>query len=177
MRLFHVSNSEFIIDSFLPFSHFGSFRAAEDRSKSSKLNDGNELRFYEVEFLCSSPVRVKDIADKHRSNNHGLARFIDFLHYDAKLISSKERDVIFTAAAPLAENNEQGFAALSSILKDKGFDSIVYRNDFEDKGSDSWMNISADQVKIISVMSLNEFIDHKKSLRQLVTPDATGFEI
>lgn len=160
MRLFHVSKSGCDITAFRPFTHFGRAEAALARSGSFASNWEQNLAIYEVEFTALKPLRIKDLNDKLRSNNHGLVTLTDCLHYDAGVLKAEERAMIFRSAAPACQNQGEGLVELARILKGKGFDSIVYRNDFEAAGLDSWMNITCDQVKIISVMSSHQFVEH-----------------
>lgn len=153
--LFHASRSGDTIGEFNAFTHFGTKKAALDRSQSEIFN-GVEPSFYKVEFASQNPLRIDDLFSATRSNNHGLYALTDHLHYDAKAISAEERMAVFSAAAPSGQNKEAGLAELANILKKHGFDSIVYNNQFEGRNSDSYISIDQSCVTIIEVLNTRE---------------------
>jgi hypothetical protein len=48
-----------------------------------------------------------------------------------------------------AKDLQGQYREVQRILKQKGFDGIVYRNEVEDVGSDSWIAFNQNQIRII----------------------------
>lgn len=157
-RLFHVSRSPLPIDALRPFSHFGTIATVRSRAHARVFDQIVCPVVYEVMFSSAYALRMDDLNDPVRSNNHSLLTLTDALHYDYRVIESAERDAVFDAAAPQATNEAGGLAALAKILQDKGFDSVVYRNHFEAHGDDSWINLSSEQVRIVRAVTLDALL-------------------
>lgn len=153
MKLWHASRTSGEIEQFHPFSHFASLDIAIKRTES-KVFDNTELSFYVVELQNENALKIQDLNDTYRSNNHSLITLTDFLHYDENVLSSRQRDSVFKyIGSPDLEI--QGFTYLGEILKSKGYDSIVYENQWEKTKNNklSWMNLDSQSVKIIEKLN------------------------
>lgn len=150
---FHSSPAEGI-HHFKPMSHFGSRSAASDRAQRFS-REGTPWSLYEVDLSIDRPLRIHDLPKNDSRNSlHSALKLADFLYYDTKpkVLTSTERDSIIKAyeLPPRADGTPEPDALLIEILEAKGFNGIVYENQWEDRGSDSWIIFHPDQVVIKS---------------------------
>lgn len=146
--LFHSSPAS--ITSFAPLSHFGSRAAALQRATNA-VHQNRPMKLYEVNLNSENPLRIRDLTSKIRSSNHNWSNLADLLHYTVKKITAAERDSIYAAAAPSGTNSEGGTQRLIEVLQSHGWDALVYKNEFEDAGSQSWISLTAAQVQIVKI--------------------------
>lgn len=132
---YHGSSDD--IKSFLPFSHFGSDKAAHDRMNYKKVKNG---KVYKVEININNPLEIKDFPGTHYD------RFYAFTLKDKKLISQDEMEYITTE-----ENPQELRKRLLSKLNDLGIDGFIYKNRYEDKGNLSYVIVDPSQAKIVGV--------------------------
>ena len=150
LRVYHSTDKDF--DTFHIGSHFGTIKAANSRGgERGKPN----TRTIPVFLSIKNPFRC-DLMD---SNNESslLNRLLRVVvnNRDGGEISSLEKwnpslD-IKTFNIKNARNN-----GIFEELQRMGFDGLVYENDYDDDGSDSWVIFRSDQVRF--AMSVNEGI-------------------
>jgi len=161
--LFHGTPLEIDIEAVYPLTHFGTFKAAWMRVGEVLYKRGwqfyPELRedqrdremsafIYPVRLRMSNPCRINDGDDVFHTPTEigGMLR---------------SRGVIGEAEeAALRCNNPAPI--LLRILKERGYDGLVYKNQYEDTGSQSYMVLDASQVSLAgSVLrtSLGEILD------------------
>jgi hypothetical protein len=156
VTLFHASPHA--IQQFAPLTHFGSRAAALQRAGNTVYHT-RTMYLYEVVLSASHPLRIRDLTSKQRSANHTWSNITDLLHYTVKKISAVERDAIYAAAAPSATNAAGGTAKLIDLLHGHGWDALVYKNVFEDAGSQSWINLMSAQVRILHISPIEHHSD------------------
>lgn len=135
---YHGSTDD--ITQFLPFSHFGSEKAALDRMDFKKVKNG---KVYKVELDIKNPLEIKDFPGVHYD------RFYAFSLRDKKLISQEEMEYITTERDP-----QELRKRLLSKLSDLGIDGFVYKNRYEDKGNLSYIITDPSQAKIVDVQNI-----------------------
>ena len=125
------------LNRFNPLSHFGTLKAAEDRLKEKARREKIKTpgRVYEVVLDIKNPFVAKDFAGVHSPTHFA------FDLKDRKLISQEE----MVAITHLAGDPRQA-QALIKKLRELGFDSIAYKNKYEDKGSTSYVILDPSQV-------------------------------
>jgi len=125
------------LTNFKPLSHFGTLQAAEDRLKEKARREKIKTpgRVYEVVLDIKNPFVAKDFAGVHSPTHFA------FDLKDRKLISQEE----MVAITHLAGDPRQA-QALIKKLRELGFDSIAYKNKYEDKGSTSYVILDPSQV-------------------------------
>jgi len=125
------------IERFQPLSHFGTRAAAEERLRFKGKREGINRpgRIYQVALDIKRPFRVKDFAGIHSPTHFA------FDLRQAGLIDQEE----MLAITRLAGDAQQG-QALINKLRELGFDGMVYRNKYEDPGSESYVITDPSQV-------------------------------
>lgn len=129
--VFHSSPVQ--IDTFYPFTHFGTKRAALERIE--EVQSTNEQTFYlhEVELSIERPLRIYD---------DGTDRAMGGLLIDA-VPSFEQAEALLDTDDPTR--------AFQDWLVGEGYDSLVYANQIEDVGSDSYVNVFASQARLIGI--------------------------
>lgn len=141
MKLFHASPKS-RIETVYPLTHFGVRGAAMDRAKHY-LREKRPTFLYECEAVFANPLRCADYGLDMSSGT----RLADALYYDENVISSEEREAVIAVHALPPEVARQ---VLARVLLAKGYDSLVYANQFEGAG-DSWVALDGANVKIVGV--------------------------
>jgi hypothetical protein len=191
---------------FRPLSHFGSMNAAQDRLKAVQKTSMKAARklhgtrpmapwlvssmqhqarraegtptIYRVTLSMRNPVRIKDSAVQHSP------RLLAFALNDAKVLTREEM-----LSVSLADDDAQA-EQLIGLLRAKGYDGIVYKNRYEDRGSDSYVILDATQIIAVEEigaeplqenagahMSFGDLPDEVQSFITDLTPDDVGREI
>jgi hypothetical protein len=133
--LFHGSEKH--LSRFKPLTHFGTEKAAMDRLQYKKTK-GN---IYKVIINIDNPAVIKDAPVKHTPSQFAFAL------KDAKLITHEEMLTVTTVEnSPKRESKQT--AILIKLLISKGYDGLVYKNRYEDKGHNSYVILKPEQVQI-----------------------------
>lgn len=111
------------------FTHFGTEKAARDRLAQLGMEETGAL--YEVAWRPSNPLR----ADSLESSDMAQA-VRDALGRAGKKAAASE------AQALIGRSDEASLEALAKILSREGYDGIVYRNEAEDVGQDSYISVA-----------------------------------
>lgn len=163
---------------FLPFSHFGSRRAARKANRWEKFarqqwkhprkDHSLNFVFYQVALRLENPLPVNDDFGSHGTPDV----WNDYFRHVRPLVLSKEdRNFIFKdsgtvsdAAARKEMSNDPIFPArlrnaenlwkqrMILALEKKGYDGIIYRNFCEDRQSLSFINFRTDQARIVGAL-------------------------
>jgi hypothetical protein len=154
IKAYHLSPNK--IDSFFPFSHFGSLNAARDRGREGfQLKQpyvSSPLTIYEVELDINNPLTVPDLKVGDSTARHSWLKLADQLYYDLKVIQSSERDDVIRTGQSMGDT--AGYFELKNILEKYGYDGLVYINKFEDPGSLSYVILDSHQARIIDEFPL-----------------------
>ena len=118
----------------------------------------------EVYLSIQNPVRIEDQGDWTVDDVYTQVR-------EQVEFTSEERKSIEQAV--LSDKKQAGFEALKSALNEHGYDGIVYKNKYEDKGSDSYIAFRPGQVK--SAENVGTFDPESSSVLALA-PTAQGSE-
>jgi hypothetical protein len=123
------------IDTFHPFTHFGTLKAAEERIEKSHKRNGTVIP---VLMTMHNPLRVRD---------NGLVDAIELLYqvYDADGIAEDTFVAIDSHAAEYG-TDDKFFQLFATALEQAGYDGIVYQNIEEDTGQDSYIILRSEQV-------------------------------
>jgi len=141
---YHGSNAPIDLP-FRAFTHFGTAKAAINRaavvahkatntwSKEKGFHSDHEapLYIYEVSLAIRNPLRIADLSGKF--SNHD---FPDLW----KLLPFKRAE----------KSHVYNFTDVADLLREKGFDGLVYENLHEDQGEDSFIILSEEQVLNVS---------------------------
>lgn len=142
--------------------HFGTERASEDRVRGKLLDDfvkqgnveydnelgawywgSNGVDSYDLDaagFATKAEAR-KDLADY-------AANYADHYQEGADLVKTK---AYLSIKNPKRMKDQGGdWSKAIEQAKKEGYDGIVYRNEFEDKGKDSYIVFSATQIKSVN---------------------------
>ena len=140
--VYHGSLDNILIQDFRPLTHFGTLKSALQRAgelsarKSIQATSFLDIVIYPVSINLKNPVRIKD----GKNLLHSAIKIADMLYYTQKKITTHERDSIISASETLRN------ATLIAILKNKGYDGMVYRNCHEDIGKDSYIIFDSSQI-------------------------------
>lgn len=144
VQAFHASPVEGI-EAFEPLSHFGS-RAAAERRAEKYLREGAKVRLYEVDLDIQNPLKIPDLPRSAKVTGlHTAFRIAEQLYYDVKpsVLTDAERSAVIKAGQSGTDKE-----CLVAILESKGYDGLVYKNKWEDPGSQSWIIFHPEQVHI-----------------------------
>ncbi len=156
---------------FRPLTHFGTLKAATDRMATvardaasavrmlksparipawrlpsierDATRHGAPPRIYAVSLHMNNPARIRDAAVKHSPTQ------IAFGLRDSKLITQEEMLTVTT----LVDSEQEQIRTLVALLHSKGFDGVVYRNRYEDTGSDSYIILDPSQVVSVAAIT------------------------
>lgn len=158
---------------FNALSHFGTQQAAEDRLKEKARREKIRTpgHIYEVVLDIKNPFIAKDFAGVH-SPTHFV--------FDLKnkgLISQEELSAI---------NKHIGTPKQAELLikklRELGFDSIAYKNKYEDKGSTSYVILDPTQVVSVRPIKQEQTVTEAKIPNEIedflydLMPDDVGVE-
>jgi len=127
LRLYHGTRHDF--DTYHEMSHFGTINAANERLRFlAKLNPANAKGQHvrPVYLRITNPLRVVDIDASD----------------DATLLNARIR-----GSYPDLDIGTLRTKGAVAALRQAGYDGLVYENDIEDRGRDSWVPLSSDQVR------------------------------
>lgn len=123
-----------------PFGvHFGTAEAARERLGAEKLREqAGRPRVLKVALSISNPLRLRD------ARSWGPYHVYDMMRSGRSAI--RNRDDI-----PVPRTGDADYLnTVVKYLKGLGYDGIVYRNEYEDRGSDSYIPFSAEQVTVLA---------------------------
>lgn len=125
--VYHGTISDF--DTFLPDSHFGTARAANQRARSWSAQNGERpMQIMPVYLRIENPLRVMD---NEASDEAALLNAIKRGKYPELDLGIANRDGAYAAA------------------KAAGYDGLVYQNKVEDRGKLSYVAFDPNQVKSV----------------------------
>jgi hypothetical protein len=161
--MYHATQKE--IDVFLPYTHFGTQGAANDRDNTLRDFYDNTIKnpqrshganVVPVYLSVKNPLRMQDLASVDSNTGEWLAS------PDPSAVEGEEQpyarswegeEAVATTLLEMGiididefedhRSNEKAF----ELLKQKGYDGIVYKNTVEDAGRDSWIVFSPAQIK------------------------------
>jgi len=140
--VYHGSLDEIEAKDFRPLTHFGTFKSALQRAGENSYRAGfmggdfDDVILHQVSLRMNNPVRIRD----GKNLLHSAIKMADMLYYTVKKITSDERDLI------ISTNEEKRNSQLVNVLKNKGYDGMVYKNCHEDAGKDSYIIFDSSQV-------------------------------
>jgi len=137
--LYHATNYTWDQPEFIGLGfHAGTLKAAKDRLKSFNFNINPHIKMFK--FNLKNPLYIK--RDYRFHNN--LTKVATELYKD-KIISKYEKDQFIRVY-----DNNATFDNLRKLLYEKyGYDGIIYRNNIEDRGSDSYIAFFPNQIEFI----------------------------
>jgi hypothetical protein len=150
--LYHASFDR--IRKFWPLSHFGTYRAALSRIidvLDDTVDDATDLPtdpvlLYPVRLSCENPLRTRDIYNERpyivgEVSSYVLKKYADSL----SLTTHEQLQTLVQKKTTPASTRK-----LSEVLSHMGYDCLAYRNKVEDPGSISWINLTSEQVHVLS---------------------------
>ena len=149
------------IQNFAPLSHFGTLAAAEERLRFKGKKEGRNQpgRIYQVTLDIKRPFRVRDFAGIHSPTHFA------FDLRQAGLIDQEEMLAITRLAGEAGQAQ-----ALIRKLRDLGFDGMIYRNKYEDPGSESY--VITDPSQVISVrpadVSESRMVEYRRGVMDIL---------
>lgn len=153
LTLFHASPRADLA-AFRPLTHVGTRDAALHRARR-----WGDAWLYTVDLDATKVLRVPDfMPSDNRSALHTWMNLVDQLHYDVKprVLSAQERDAVFDAGRPRTVegrtvfDDEAACAKLADLLRTR-WDALAYVNEFEDRGSISYIVLEPARAKITSI--------------------------
>lgn len=138
--LYHATNSTWTKPemSGLGF-HTGTLKAAKDRMKSFRVNINPHIKMFR--FHLKNPLYI---GRDYRFHDN-LTKVVTELYKDKVISKSEKEDLIGNIYSDRAT-----FDNLRKLLHDKyGYDGIIYRNNIEDRGSDSYIAFYPEQVEFV----------------------------
>ena len=131
--------------------HFGTMGASQERARArrEKYTDADADRRSQttaVYLAIKNPIRFPDLMDWHP---------VETLHsVKARAGTSKDQEARlqdkldgFNADRGNDTLKDEVYREIRKVLEENGYDGIVYRNDFEDAGHDSYIAFRPEQVK------------------------------
>ena len=137
--LYHATNSTWDIPeiSYLGF-HLGTLKSAKDRMKSFDYDINPHIKIFRLKL--KNPLYI---GRDYRFHNN-LTKVATELYKD-KIISKKEKDDFIQMYSEYAN-----FSNLRKLLYEKyGYDGIIYRNNIEDRGSNSYIAFFPEQLEYL----------------------------
>lgn len=147
--LFHGSTNR--IEEVKPFIHIGSYNAAVHRGavvafRETKADPMAQIIIHEFIPTFTNPIFIQDLSGKGATHN-SPSDYADLLPKTMRVQLSKKGYSWITLAEVLIEN---------------GYDSLSYRNNFEDAGSISYVVVDPKTIgiKTTSIITLKEAAAH-----------------
>ncbi|WP_459677836.1 hypothetical protein [Pseudomonas fluorescens] len=147
------------IDSFEPFSHFGSLKAATDRLNKKRLDKSKAGETQEHIYKCSITISADEVlsvcTDWGSNRAQSLAAalmncFPQIPEYKEAWESIKKcQDSEGTPERRKYQANEYGFPMLKKLLTSQGYKVLIYKNEVEDIGSYSLLVIDQNIIKLL----------------------------
>jgi len=142
--MYHGTNKDF--GAFLPFSHFGTAKAANAITDYSvdNIDTGKfKPRTMPVYLAIRNPLRIEDSAIGHTIEDLAIiAEEYDMLRMDED--GNSEIDFILEPSDMIEQAGR-----LADVMLREGYDGFVYENLVEDAGQDSYIAVDASQVKSV----------------------------
>lgn len=185
--VYHASPANF--DEFQPNSHFGDRQAANQRA--AVVGDFKEeigappvpYSVYPVYLKLENPLRMPDLVTVDEQSGRPLEEALaDFNEKPADVRARMEESgeeprasswegeesvsswLLFNGIIDIDEFEDHRSAEDAfELLREKGYDGIVYKNAFEHAGHDSW--IVFDPANVKSALAAHEFDPHSKSIK------------
>lgn len=139
--LYHATNSTWDVPeiSGLGF-HAGTLKSAKDRMKSFRMNINPHIKMFR--FHLNNPL----ILSRDYRFHNDLTKVSNELYKD-RIISKQEKDDFIRIYS-----DEASFENLRKLLHDKyGYDGVIYRNNIEDRGSNSYIAFYPSQIEYLGV--------------------------
>lgn len=185
----HSTPIENDIRGFRRLTHFGTHKAALDRL----MMHGRQGKLYHVNLNIKKPLLIPDdIGDGSNTNARGLAQIlltnkhITAEEYDSIVNHHKENgvDIKYPISDTAVDrqylyNEDMAINQLIEILEKQGYDSFVYPNNYEDRGSRAYIVFWPTQVKILHVDLVQRkggvwIVNGKTKYRMDAPSDSTG---
>lgn len=166
LSVYHMGRAA--VDSFAPFSHFGTLNAAFERmlqkdvmADSSPEAYLNGTTFYAVQLRIKNPLVVDDdfTWDSNGINSAtmrhfdtGDRRYIDAVHTmpDHAVRAELAQGQLYGIGDNAADNKRHlARQRMVAVIEAKGYDGLAYINRDEDIGSVSWVNFRPQQVESV----------------------------
>lgn len=154
--LYHGTSADF--KSFLPLSHFGTQKAANERIQQTS---GENKSVIPVHISMKKPLDLGVEAHPYVANENWLddADMLWQVHRVLKANGHQDAaDKIEAAANDAMDNNgltDETRAAAANAIRSAGYDGLMYTNKVEDRGSRSFVALGPEQVK--SAISARKF--------------------
>jgi hypothetical protein len=167
MKVMHATRFEEAIDEFLPLTHFGTAKAANDRVSPTQAADSawgattndQRTRIYPVYLAMENPLAIG--REQGFSDSDGWADDGDMVRQFAAVLNQQARDTDDAAKARAASKLQTLFELseaekiepeevrreAATILEELGYDGVTYTNIIEDPGSTSYIVLRPQQVK------------------------------
>jgi hypothetical protein len=138
--------------------HFGSKKAAEDRRKEALTRvseDNTHDKIHKVDLNIKNPARINDLGDDFRRP----IPVAQELHKSGAL-TGQQKSRAMTMSESIYDENGQldkerseaakkaSFEYMRESAKGNGYDGLVYKNDVEDEGRDSYVAFDDDQIDV-----------------------------
>ncbi|MGM0422521.1 MAG: hypothetical protein ACQEQL_05415 [Pseudomonadota bacterium] len=144
--LFHGTVQDFDPADFRPLSHFGSASAANFVAEMDGDPGG---RLFPVFLRMHNPLEIPDIYEHNRpqfANLFSKRRRQNILEWKfRKIFAPDEWQHCFDIDTH--KDKEDWKARMIHILEAKGYDGFVYKNDYEDQGSLSYISFRSEQIR------------------------------
>jgi hypothetical protein len=114
-------------------------RFAIDQAENADI-DPDAATIFEGYLRLENPLRMKDLG------TWGLQNVLRELPAQAKL-TPEQTDAVYEA---YNRSDEEAWGLLKSILSEKGYDGIVYANQVEHRGKDSFIAFYPEQIKSVN---------------------------
>jgi hypothetical protein len=147
--VYHATQHDF--DNFKPLSHFGTNRAARARvsTKWYRFPDGKKEAPHPNSKFNTFAARLKlgNVVHLDDLKHHTAKEYIDGLHKAGHLsdLEAKSHHNILW----FKKNPEEQQQHVLGVLKEKGIDTIAYKNEYEHRGSQSYIITDPNQVRIL----------------------------
>jgi len=124
-------------------------------TKEEALEEGRTFAHQEAQDMNFDDMDAEGMTDVYLSIQNPL-RLTDLGSWDFGDVVKEVANVLetdeITQLSEIGRADEaKGWDNLKELLKGKGYDGIVYRNNVEDKGKDSWIAFDSEQVKSASI--------------------------
>jgi len=138
--LYHATNSTWTKPEMYGLGlHAGSLKSAKDRMKSFRMNINPHIKMFK--FHLKNPLYL---SRDYRFHND-LTKVVTELYKDKIITKDEKYDLIGNIYSDRAS-----FDNLRTLLHDKyGYDGIIYRNNIEDRGSNSYIAFYPEQVEFV----------------------------
>jgi len=167
--------------------HFGTRQAAIDRATGKRADDAamgvetyqndDGLWHFDTDGVTSEELGFVGFQDQETALAHGRSNVLEMIAND----DTDPLELGTVTSAYLSMQNPKRMADLGGAngewdqaiaqAKSEGYDGIVYRNQYEDKGSDSYIAFKATQIK--STSNRGTFSPEEENIKLSVIPSIT----